>query len=119
MKENLPVKENKSIFHKIRKFFRKLFYKDETGKDTKEIVEKTDTKKKSQNKSIDFQDKIKIEVKNGYVKEIKREELLDEIDKNFNVLYGMSIDKLKRIEKCYKESIKQHKEKLTEIKQQN
>lgn len=111
MNSKLPVKEDNSFLGKIKIFFRKLFYR----KNIENTVKKPVVSKENNVKDR-FKESIKVEVKNDYINEMKREEFLDNIESNPKLLYDLPVDKLEKIEDYYKTSIKNHEEKLARIK---
>lgn len=114
MRNNLPIKEDNSFFGKIKNFFRKLFYRNRRESSVDNIVTEQPQIKKQDNTA--FQESIKVEVKNDYVTEMKREEFLDNLEKNPKLLYEVSVEKLEKLENYYNESIKKQEEKLAKIK---
>ena len=102
MNENLPVKQNNSIFGKIKNFFRSLFYKEKKEDIQNKTVLNSEIIDKNKNQ---FQNSIKIEVNNDFMKDKKREELLDKIEENPEMLNDMSTEKLLKLESYYLESI--------------
>lgn len=114
MKNNLPIQEDNSFFRKIKNFFRKLFYRKpvENSVDSM-IAEQTQIKKEN---NTAFQESVKVEVKNNYLTEMKREEFLDDLEKNPKLLYELPIEKLEKLEDYYNESIKKQEAKLAKIK---
>ena len=114
MKNNLQVKENNPFFEKIKNFFRKLFYRKPTEISVDNVIAEQTTIKKENNTA--FQESIKVEVKNDYVTEMKREEFLDDLEKNPKLLYELPIEKLEKLEDYYNESIKKQEAKLAKIK---
>lgn len=115
MNNNLPIKKEYSIIFRIKNFFRKLFNKE----DSNYSINDSD----SENKNIyddkmegNFGDNLKVEVSNEYVKEITKNDFIDEIEKNPDLLYNLSIDRLKKLEKYYDELIEKDKEELKNIK---
>ena len=116
MNSNLPVRKGNSFFAKIKNFFRKIFLKDkienhyEEKNEVQSKIEKNDIRKNQ------FQESIKVGTNNDYIKEIKREEFLDNLESNPKLLYDLPIEKLEKLENYYEESIKKQEEKLAKIK---
>ena len=114
MNSKLPAKKENSFFRRIKNFFRKIFFNEQLEKNEDQ------TKiKKNDNKKNQFQDSIKVESKNDYLSEIKKEEFLDELESNPKTLYDLPIEKLKKIENYYTYSIKINEEKLDKLKKAN
>jgi len=66
-----------------------------------------------------FHKSLKVNIKNDYderLKEIKREEFLDEIENNPELLKNLPIEKLKRLVAYMELSIKKKEEKLAKLK---
>lgn len=107
MNENLPMKEEKGLFQKIKIFFRNLFYKPqefeniEIEKDKKEIVDISNE---------EFHNLIKVEVDNNFQKEIQRKNLFEKIRKNQEVLNSLSNKQLEEISKYYDKVIEKNDE---------
>lgn len=114
MKNNLPTKEDNSFLKKIKNFFRKLFYRKPVEKSVDNVIAEQTLIKKENNTA--FQESIKVEVKNDYLTEMKREKFLDDLEKNPKLLYELPIEKLEKLEDYYKISIKKQEEKLARIK---
>lgn len=114
MKNNLPIKEDNSFFGKIKNFFRKLFYRKPVENSVDNVISEQAQIKKESNTA--FQESIKADVKNDYLTEMKREEFLDELEKNPKLLYELPIEKLEKLEYYYSESIKKQEAKLAKIK---
>lgn len=114
MKNNLPMKEDNSFLKKIKNFFRELFYRKpvENSLDNV-IVEQTPIKKEN---NTAFKESVKVEVKNDYSTEMKREKFLDDLERNPKLLYELPIEKLEKLEDYYNESIKKQEAKLAKIK---
>lgn len=115
MNSNLPIKEENSFLGRIKNFFKKLFPRKNIEYDIENTVKEETTSKENENKDK-FQENIKIEVKNDYINDIKREEFLDNIENNPELLYDLPIEKLEKLENYYKTSIKNFEEKLAKIK---
>jgi len=103
MNENLPKKEDKGFFRKIKNLFMKLFYQPNSKSDFEEITLKEDNIQKEK-----FEKELKIE-NDGYVSDIKRKEFLKEIEENPDLLYDLSNEKLEKLNEYYKELIKYNK----------
>ena len=114
MKNNLPTKEDNSFLKKIKNFFRKLFYRKPVEKSVDNVIAEQTLIKKENNTA--FQESIKVEVKNDYLTEMKREKFLDDLEKNPKLLCELPIEKLEKLEDYYKISIKKQEEKLARIK---
>jgi len=114
MNSNLPVKQDNSLFRRIKNFFRKIFFKEKIEENSEEKIgiktEKENTRKKQ------FGESIRFEVDNDYINEMKREEFLDKLECNPELLYDLPVEKLEKLESYYEESIKKQEEKLAKIK---
>ena len=122
MNNNLPIKYDNSLFKKIKDFIRRLFKKDNKNEATNfEISENINEENELQSnkKKEEFQNYLKAEVKNDYAEEIKKEEVLDNIEKDQDRLYKLPISKLKKIELLFKESVEKHQEILENLKKKN
>ena len=108
MNSNLPAKQNNSIFQRIKKIFNNIFFK-------REIKDKYEEKNQIQHK-IECQESIRDKVNTDYINEIKIEEFLDKLESNPKLLYDLPIEKLKKLENYYEESIKKHEERLLKMK---
>lgn len=116
MKNNLPIKEDNSFLGKIKNFFRKLFYRKPVENSVDNVITEQTQIKKENNTEFQESLKIKVEVKNDYLTEMKREEFLDDLEKNPKLLYELPIEKLEKLEDYYNESIKKQEAKLAKIK---
>lgn len=115
MNNNLPIKKENSIIFKIKTFFRKLLKKDNLNYSVNNA--NSENKNISDGKMEDnFGDNLKVEVSNEYVKELKKNDFIDEIEKNPDLLYNLSIDRLKKLEKYYDELIEKDKKELNNVK---
>lgn len=63
-----------------------------------------------------FRDGMKAEVNYDYVKIEKEEQFLDMLEKHPEFLYKLSLEDLKKIEKCCDESIARYDEKIAKLK---
>ena len=76
---NLPIKEEKGFFKKIKLFFRKLFYKQEQiehPKVSNELkINEINTSKET------FETSIKVQVNDEHVKETQKDEFIKQIEK--------------------------------------
>ena len=113
MKNNLPIKEDKSFLGKIKRFFAKLFCKNIVKSHDSTNVE---SMQEPINNSTKFAEDIKFETKNEYIKDMEKEEFLDNLEKKPELFYELSVEKLEKLEEYYKESIKKYEEKLEKIK---
>ena len=116
MNSNLPVKQDNTLCGKIKNFFRKLFFKEPENTEVQNNIQEQETVIESEDRKDKFQESIKVEVKNDYVNEVKREEFLDELESNPQLLYDLPIEKLEKLENYYEESIKKQEIKLAKMK---
>ena len=110
MNNKLPIKEKNSLFGRIVKFFRKIFYKEkieiDEEKNKPEIV-------KLKNDESEFKKDIKAK---QHATDLEKEEFLDELEGNPKLLYNLSIEKLKILEEEYNKSISRQEEKLAKLR---
>lgn len=120
MNSNLPVKQNNSLFGRIKNFFRKIFFKDKIENNYEEKyeeqIEVQPKIEKEDNRKRQFEESIRVETNNDYINEMKREEFLDKLESNPKLLYDLPIEKLEKLENYYGELIKKQEEKLARIK---
>lgn len=120
MNSNLPVKQDNSLFGRIKNFFRKIFLKDKIENNYKEKyeeqIEVQPKIEQEDNRKKQFEESIRVETNNDYINEMKREEFLDKLESNPKLLYDLPIEKLEKLENYYGESIKKQEEKLARIK---
>ena len=120
MGNNLPVKKD-SIVEKIKKWFKGIFAKKENT--TSQIIE-NDTKA---NDAIDTQESfvnsMKSESENNssytnseYTLNKKRDDEIEKILKNPEVLYDLPMDKLEMLKNIVKEQEKKYEQKLAQLK---
>lgn len=116
METNLPIKKKDRFIDKIKNFFKYFFRKnyDNTNDVIKNPIQE-DIKLESREKN-DFQDNIKVEVKDEYIKQIKKEEFLSEIERDPTLLYELPIEKIEKIEKYYDELIAEYQNKIYNFK---
>ena len=127
MKENtqekslVQVNEN-SIFYKIKKFFRNLFYKDAEIKSSVMAKEKISNNVVSENKKSAFMEEIR-NIENEETKllklqkqyrsgEIKEEDLTEEQINSLCTLYDNQIARLKKSNAIRKQKILEYRRKL-------
>ena len=110
MNYNLPMKKNNSFLEKIKYFFRGLFKR----KNKQEIfLNQTDgiryDRNKETNKDLknELHNSIKVEVNNDYLIKIKRENYIKNLENNPDLLYGMSLHQLKKIEAYYIKTVEE------------
>lgn len=116
MNSNLPVKQDNSLFGKIKNFFRKIFFKEKIEDNYEEIIEVQPKIEKEDNRKRQFEESIRVEANNDYINEMKREEFLDKLESNPKLLYDLPVEKLEKLESYYGESIKKQEEKLAKLK---
>lgn len=116
MNSNLPVKQDNSLFGRIKNFFRKLFFKEKIEDNYEERIEVQPKIEKEDNRKKQFEESIRVETNNDYINEMKREEFLDKLESNPKLLYDLPIEKLEKLENYYGESIKKQEERLAKIK---
>ena len=120
MNSNLPVKQDNSLFGRIKSFFRKIFFKDKIENNYEEKyeeqIEVQPKIEQEDNRKRQFEESIRVETNNDYINEMKREEFLDKLESDPKLLYDLPIEKLEKLERYYAESIKKQEEKLAKIK---
>ena len=116
MNNNLPAKQDNSLFGRRKNFFKRLIFKKEIEEQNVEETEVSFTSEEANKRKEQFEESLKVESNNDYVNAMKRESFLDKLENNLELLYDMAIEKLEQIENYYKESIKQQEEKLAKIK---
>ena len=114
MKNNLPIKKENNFLSKIKNFFRRLFVKKDPIEITNNIDEKMDISNQQDKQS--FGDDIKISVFNDYLNDFKRTDFINKIEKNPDLLYNISIDRLKKLENYYDYLIAKDIQELNKIK---
>lgn len=100
--DNLPMNKKNNIFFRIKAFLKKVFWRETECNST------FDAKVITQRR--DFQDDIKAigkqnEVLRKMEEQHKRNNLLEKIAKNPELLDGLSMDELMKIENMYDEEI--------------
>ena len=105
---NLPIKAKIGLIGKIGTFFRKIFYKPEYIENTKEIKD-TNYSFNSNNRE-EFKDKIVTEINNEYLRKIKRDTYIKQIEEDPDLLYNLPLEKIERIGEYYKELVKKEEE---------
>ena len=116
MNSNLPIKQDKSLFGRIKVFLRKIFFKEKIENNYIEKVEEQSSIKSEPNTKKQFEKSLKVETTNDYINEIKKEEFLDKLESNPKLLYDLPIEKLEKLENYYEESIKKQEMKLAKMK---
>ena len=114
MLNNLPIKNVNCLIENVQKSFRKLSTKYEESNN--QIITNDEEKELIDKKKEKFHESIKAEVKINYIHELKREEILDAIEVNQDLLYDLPIEKLEKIEQYYIESISKYEERLRKLK---
>lgn len=115
MNNNLPMKEERGIFNRIKRFFRNLFYNSEDQNKTEVETKKSNTIAKQENDKKDFIKNIQIGVDNKAQKEIARNELFEEIRKKPERLKELTNKQLERLSEYYDQVIEKN-EKIIEAK---
>lgn len=105
---NLPIKAKSGLIGKIRTFFRKIFYKSKDIENTKEI--KNTNYSFNSNNREEFKDKIVTETNNEYLRKIKRDTYIKQIEEDPDLLYNLPLEKIERIGEYYKELVKKEEE---------
>lgn len=119
MNEKLPIKEEKSLFGKIKNFFRNLFYKP-VQIENEDCVENTDSETMEiKEKNFDsFINDIKIEVDNSVSQDLERNELFEKIRKNPELLDTLNSKQLENLSKYYDKVIQKNNEIIEKKKAQ-
>lgn len=119
MNEKLPIKEEKSLFGKIKNFFRNLFYKP-VQIENEDCVENTDSETMEiKEKNVDsFINDIKIEVDNSVSQDLERNELFEKIRKNPELLDTLNSKQLENLSKYYDKVIQKNNEIIEKKKAQ-
>lgn len=114
--ELLPIVQNDNIIKKVINFLRKLFKKEKV--EIKNYVEETNDISEGKNKFL--QD---IKLPEEKIKEIRDEkdnlELINQIEKDSNILNELSLEKLNEINRFYDKLIEKEKLKLRKLNQSN
>lgn len=104
---NLPCKEQNNLITRIKQFFRKLFYKPEKNIIKEEIIEPVNTN--------NFKEISELKVDSTFSKQKEKESFIESIEKNPNLLYGLSLERLKKLEDFYDELIERDKLELEKL----
>lgn len=114
-KSLIILEKQKNVFVKFKNFFKKLFYKGNYN--TSNVKQEEINNVNNENK---FKEQIKTEVNISEItNEIKKEEFLKEIEKDEIVLYNLSLDRLKVLEKYYEDRVKKKRMVLENLKKNN
>lgn len=116
MNSNLPVRQNYSLWEKIKNFFKRKFLKESKRINDENKIEERATVNNIQK---NFLDKLNNNAKEPSINYVEREKFLDNIEKNPKLLYSLPIEKLRMLENYYEESIKIYEKKLARIKKYN
>lgn len=110
MENNLPKKYNEGIFYKIRNFFLKIFGK-RTSIVNENVVNSEIVKQEQEiNKnSIDV-------MKEENTKNREKEHVLNQIERNLELIDDWPIEKLLKLEKIYDEKIKKYDVEIARLK---
>ena len=126
MKENtqdkslVQVNEN-SIFYKIKKFFRNLFYKNNSNDETINATETTTINNRESNKNsfmesiknIEDEETLILKLQKQYRSgEIKEEELTEEQVNSLCTLYDKQIENLRKSNEVRKQKLLEYRRKL-------
>lgn len=109
MNKNLPMKEEKGLVGKIKRFLKKIFYKPNQIKKEKNIEkDKSDEIKENQNEN--FAKNMKVEVDNSIYHELERNELFQKIRRNHELLNMLNSKQLESLSKYYDKVIEKNNE---------
>lgn len=122
MNSNLPMLEEKGFINKIKQFFRKLFFKNNSNK--VEIQEENVTETVNEENKTGFINDIKVDIDyNGMKQENERNELFTKIRNHPELLEKLSNEQLERLSDFYDKKIEinnniiqEKKEKLKKLK---
>lgn len=109
--DNLPIKQEKNVFWKLKNFFKKLFCKSEIN-----FAINSESNNIEIEKSPDFSESLKEDVSYDFVSEIKKKEFLKEIENNPDLLKELSLERLEQLDSYYDEVIAEYKEKIDKLK---
>lgn len=112
MESNLPEQYKEGIFSKIKKFFLKIF-----GKNNKIPKEVNDISGSNKTKKVKQNTKNSIEIMKEENKKIRgQEEILSQIEENPELINDWSIDNLLKLAKIYDEKIEKCQKEILILK---
>lgn len=111
MMNKLPIKYEGRFFNKIKNFFYRLFKKDV-------IVEECNIDIKENKIETNIQESEIENMKKISNKEKAKDEIVDLIEKNPEVLKTLSLEQLKKIDSIYDEIIKENDRKINKLKRE-
>lgn len=100
---NLPIKQNNNIFNKIKNYLRKILKKD-FNNSLQEEVEKQETINNTYNEQSSV-DKMREIIKEEQRQEKTAQSLLNMIEKNPDLIYNLSNERLKQLITLYDDEI--------------
>ena len=107
MNNNLPMKAETGFINKIKNFFKKLLYKNNTDK--VEVQENVTIEKNIEDGKVEFRKSIKIDVDNSNLQqEFAREELYKNTRNNPELLQDLSIEQLEELNNYYDKKIEKN-----------
>lgn len=112
MDNKLLPQKNEGIFYKIRNFFLKLFGKKNDLADKNTYNDKTLTMPQKESEEKNPIDLMREEFK----KNSEKEQLLNQIENNLNLIDNWSIEKLLKLEKIYDERILKYDNEIAILK---
>ena len=116
MKSNLPVKQDNSLFGRIKNYFREILFRKKIEDNYEEKNEVQSKIEIEDNRKRQFEESIRVETTNDYINEMKREEFLDKLESNPKLLYDLPVEKLEKLEDYYKTSLDKYEEKLSKLR---
>lgn len=111
---NLPMKQEHGFINRIKQFFRKLFYKKKEIV-LQEVIQNVKIPENNQTANS-FKERLETEVENDYLKDIEKDDFIKKIEKNPNILYGLSLDRLEKLEKYYDKLLEKDRLELERLK---
>lgn len=124
MNNNLPVIENNSFFGKIKIFFRKIFginniKEKENIQQEENHIENISVEERNVDRE-EFENSIRVSIdiddKNVFLKDKEREEFIKKLENDPRLFYELTLEKLKKIEEYYMNSIDELQVKLNNLK---
>lgn len=116
MNSNLPIKRDNSLIERIKNFFRRIFFKEQIENSYEDKTEVESKLEQEDRREMAFKESLRVEVSNNHIKEKERKEFLNKLEKNPELLYALSVEKLERLEKYYEEILKKQEEKLMKMR---
>lgn len=116
MSENFLMIKKDSFFVKFKKLFMKIFNRQQKRDNVStQDVSAENIVAEQEGKFLNFKESVKEEVTNDYIVKAKRNNFIEEIEQNPDLMENLSTDRLEKLDKYYDKIIQNKEERVEEL----